>query len=611
MKQTNRICGGVGFFRSIFPVVMMVLMAASPLWARKDRAALIHALQSHIRYLASDSLEGRGAGSEGNWKAARYIADFFRHNGVRPVEESYFQEFEVITGVELGEKNQAVVQRGEERWEWKVQEDFIPLSFSVDTALTAGVVFAGYGITNEDSTYDDYAGLNVEGKIVIVFRASPDYENPHGRFAEYASLFYKVHNAREHGAAGIIYVSPTDLQDELISLNRNLGAPGHTFGLVAVHARRATLEKLLPPEMSLDSLESAIKKELKPHSFELSGVQMTLETSLKFIHKPTANVIGLVRGSDPALAEEYIVVGAHFDHLGWGDRGGSRYTGSEPAIHHGADDNASGTTAMMTLAARIARNPLPRSVLFIGFSGEEMGLLGSAYYCEHPLIPLENTVMMLNMDMVGRMQENKLMVTGTGTSSHWEPLVDSLGEAFHLKISKTADGYGPTDHSSFYARNIPVLNLFTGLHDDYHRPSDTWDKINYEGMATIIDFAGAILQEVGRMPKRPDFVKVTGSSRQGERTRFRVWVGTVPDYSDHPKGMRITGVREGSPAEKAGLQAGDVIVKFGDTEVKNIYDYTYALGKYKPGDVVEVVVLRGEGDAEERITLKVTLEARK
>ncbi len=582
------------------------LFTASVLQAQSSRAETVERLKKHVEYLASDEMEGRAPGSEGNQKAANFLANLFKEYGLKPLGDDYFQEFTVTTKVQLAEGNSAVLRHNGEEYNWETGVQYIPLAFSESASAKGELIFAGYGISAADEGYDDYQDLDVKDKFVIVFRGSPDSDNPHGKLANFAPLHHKVRTAKEKGAVGIIYVSPSDMKDELLKLAMPRG--GKNAGIVAVHAKREAVEKLLPEGRTLSDIEAEIKKEMKPVCFALPGWQAEISVTLEFVEAATWNVIGYTPGTDPALADQYIIVGAHYDHLGWGGAN-SRYEGSDPKIHYGADDNASGTAAMLETARRIAAAPLPRPVIFMGFSAEEMGAIGSNYYCKNPLVPLEETVLMYNMDMVGRMEDNKLNVTGVGTSSTWDSLVDSLGAAFELKISKTADGLGPSDHASFYTQNIPVLNLFTGLHDDYHKPSDTVDKINFGGMATIVDFAEATLRTIGDYAERPDFVKVKTSERQGQRMSFRVAVGTIPDYSDHPKGMRITGVKEGSPAEKAGLQGGDVIIRFGEVEVANIYDYTYALGKYKPGDVVDVVVLRGENE-DQQVTLKVHLEAR-
>ncbi len=598
---TDRSFPGLLFRIALFVFFFQCSMANNELSPEAE------SLKDHVEYLASEELEGRKSGSKGNQLAAEYIANHFKKHNVQPVDGSYFQEFTVVTDVKLAGNNSAVIKTANEEIEWKAGEDYTPLGSSENGEFSGSLVFVGYGISADEHDFNEYENLDVEGKIVVVLRSAPDYQtNPHGKFSEFASLLYKRINAREHGAAGIIYVSPTDMDDDLISLSLQRG--GRHSGIVALHARRDAVDKILPKDRSLKALEQQIKSTGKPHSFEILNSSISLSVSLEFIEAPTANAIGMVMGTDDVLKNEYIIVGAHFDHLGWGGEG-SRYSGSDPKIHYGADDNASGTAAMMEMAAQIARSPLPRSVIFMGFSGEEMGLLGSQYYCTNPLVPLENTIMMLNMDMVGKIKDNALNVTGTGTAVEWDGLIDSLGNTYELAISKSASGYGASDHSSFYQKDIPVINFFTGLHEDYHRPGDTWEKLNYEGIKTVVEFGTDIIKAVGNFVQKPQFVRAQQSENEGRKMSFNVTVGTIPDYSDHPKGMKITGVKEGSPAEKGGLQGGDVMIKFGGIEIKNIYDYTYCLGKYKPGDEVDIVVLRGESETEE-VTLKVKLEGR-
>jgi hypothetical protein len=308
------------------------------------------------------------------------------------------------------------------------------------------------------------------------------------------------------------------------------------------------------------------------------------------------------------MADETVVIGAHYDHLGRGEPG-SRASFSKE-IHNGADDNASGTAMVLEMARRLARrvDPLPRRVVFMAFSGEERGLLGSAYYVNHPLYPLDKTVMMVNFDMVGRLNKrDELTIYGTGTSPGIDNLVDALGKAEGFTIKKIADGYGPSDHASFYQKNMPVLFIFTGTHADYHMPSDDTETINFPGMARIADFAEVLLLDLSRRPQRPAFTKVAGSQGGDTgRVALTVYLGTIPDYDDEQKGVKLSGVRDGSPADKGGLKGGDVIVGLGGKPIRTINDYMAGLGRYKPGDKVEVVVQR---DGKET-TLTVTLGSR-
>jgi hypothetical protein len=625
-------------------------------------------LREAVKYLASDELAGRAPGTDGNEKALRYIVNAFRANGLTNLDTSYFQRFPVLTSVTLGRGNKAVLKFRSSsvigsatgsainsatsgtananvsavatppklrtksgakvnlppKSAWELGTDYMPLAFSEDSAVSAGLVFVGYGISAKELGYDDYANADVRGKIVIALRGTPESNNPHSAYQKFAALRSKALNAREHGAVAIIFVNSSadfvGANDDLPALR--LDRTGNS-GIVAIQAKCAAINAIfasvLPASVSaamsatttLQSLEAKIAASKQPSSFALPNVTLTLSTDLDHTERMAANVIGWVRGTDTALAGEYIVVGAHCDHLGMGEEN-SLYTGKEPKIHYGADDNASGTAGMLELAAAIAQRPLRRSVLFMAFNAEESGLLGSQWYCKHPLVSLDRCAFMLNMDMIGRMKGNALSVHGTGTSSRWETLVDSLGRLHQFAISKSADGFGPSDHASFYAKNLPVLFLFTGIHEDYHKPSDTWDKINYPGQAAVVRFAEDVLRTADVNSAKPDFVKVQTTQVQ-RSTGFRVYVGTIPDYSDHPKGMRITGVREGSPAQKAGLQEGDVIIKLGESRIKNVYDYTYALGNYKAGDKTTVVVLRetSVGEPAKELALELMFEVRK
>ncbi len=561
----------------------------------------VNALKNHVKYLASDELEGRGTGTAGNRKAAEYIATFFKKHGIAPVNGSYFQKFTVTTQVRLGKDNKAEFRSNGKKTKWKLDKDYRPLPYSRNGTVTAGLVFAGYGITAPEQNFDEYANIDAGGKVVIVLRSSPNYQAEDAKFDNYASLIYKYRNAIKHGAVGIIYVSPTSMSDELFPLRIMRG--GRDGGIVALHVRRKAIKDILPKDQSLTTLETIISDQLEPHSFEIPNGQMNISSTLEFVEEPTANVLGIVRGSDPNLADETIVVGAHFDHVGYGDRGASRYRGSEKLIHPGADDNASGTASIMEIAARIAANPLPRSVLFIAFSGEEMGLLGSRYYTENSLIPLQNTVAMINLDMVGRITDDIIRITGTGTSPHWSSLVDSLGKIYRLSVAKTPGGLGPSDHASFYRKNIPVINFFSGLHKDYHRPGDTWDKINYPGMAKVVDFAVDALREIGGYRERPVFVQV-----DAENQPPKVFLGITPDESPDPKGLKIASVVPGSSADKAGMQAGDVLKKIDDAWIADFEELVAALQKYAPADSAKITVLRGNAPSE--ITLEVMFQAR-
>lgn len=615
----------------VYSLVALPLLGLQPTFSQQAPSSeRAQRLQKHVQYLASEELEGRGTATPGTEKAAEYLIKELTAAGAKAVPQGFRQTFQVVTGVERGSASaltaEVLVPRpGVPQDKWKkaprplAQSDFTPLGFSDNAEVSGGLVFAGYGITAKDAGYDDYEGIDVKGKVVVVLRGAPDqkinpslpYEknelDPHSKFTSFAALRYKAMNAREHGAAAILFITPQgDSADVLMPLNAERG--GKNSGIPAFHVKRSTMTGIFPQQHSFYVAEQEIRKTLKPKSFAVPNTSFSVKADVKAIEKPTSNVLAMIPGTDASLASEYLVVGAHYDHLGWGGEG-SLHSSKTPAIHPGADDNASGTAALIEVARSIAAAPLRRPVIFAAFSGEEIGLLGSQHYVENPAYPIASTVFMLNMDMVGRKKDGELNVQGTGTSPRWDALLTQVGKTFANEIKRTEDGQGPSDHASFYGKNVPVLFLFTGLHGDYHRPTDTWEKVSYNGMDTVVAIADNILRSVGNADTKPDFTKVASSSQAGRSTAFRVYVGTIPDYGDHPKGMRITGVSPGSPAEEAGLDAGDVIIGFAGKTIKNVYDYTYTLAELNAGQTIEVVILRG--DDEKKLTKKLTLRAKK
>jgi hypothetical protein len=318
----------------------------------------------------------------------------------------------------------------------------------------------------------------------------------------------------------------------------------------------------------------------------------------------TQNVVGLLPGTDPGLRGEFVVVGAHFDHLGRSSEG-ALDPDSRNVIRHGADDNASGTAAVLELARLFAAVPAKRSLLFVTFSGEEMGLLGSEYFVTNSPLPIDSAVAMVNFDMIGRLRDDKLIVYGIATATELPGLLDSANQAATarstssrvpwrdpLRITALGDGYGPSDHSSFYARNVPVLHFFTDLHEDYHRAGDVVSKINASGEAHVVDVAESAIRAIANRPSRLTFVRRAAPAPVASRQGSDVYLGSIPDMSNGGGGLRLTGVRTGSPAEQAGLAAGDVIVEFGGRAVNDLYDFSDALYSHKAGDAVSVIVLR-------------------
>ncbi|HSE96817.1 MAG TPA: M28 family peptidase [Blastocatellia bacterium] len=586
--------------------------------AARDARVSAERIATHVRHLASEKLQGRRTGAPGAEEAAAYIAEQFRSAGLKAPASGFFQPFTFVAGVKLGEKNSFQVKTAAGTRSLKAGEDYMPLAFSSSEAAAGPLVFAGYGISAPELQYDNYGGAGVAGKIVMILRGSPDGDNPHGRFAEYTApgleIQKKTLRAREKGAAGVIFVSGEQSlkEDRLSQLRHDLNFLD--AGIPAVIVSRQTAESLLAGAgTTLSDAEKRSAVSAPPLAVESSSIEF--RTDVVKINGKGVNVAGILEGSDPNLRSQYIIVGAHYDHLGLG---GPESLAQRPegAIHHGADDNASGTSALIELARVMAadRSKSRRSVIFLAFSGEELGLLGSAAYTKQPIAPLKSTVAMLNMDMVGRLRNGSLFVGGVGTSPAWKPLLEKLnaagespassqggGGASRFKLSLGQDGFGPSDHQSFYVKDIPVLFFFTGTHDDYHRPSDTAEKINAEGITQITQFVREVATNVANEDTAIAFNRVQTETRPVGRG-FRVYLGTVPNYSDQNDGLKIDGVRPGSPAERAGLRAGDVVTKLAHIPIKNVYDYTYALGELRAGEEIEVVIRREGREMQLKLT---------
>ncbi|HSF23299.1 MAG TPA: M20/M25/M40 family metallo-hydrolase [Blastocatellia bacterium] len=580
----------------------------------------------HIQFLASDKLQGRRTGTPAADEAAAYIAKEFQSYGLEPASTAGFLEtFDFVAGCKLGAQNRFRVQDSTGARELKVGDEFMPLAFSSGAIAEGEVVFVQYGISAPELQYDNYKDVDAHGKIVMILRGSPDGDNPHGRFADFTQPGIEIQNktlkAREKGARGIIFVSEEKSfsDDRLSRLRHDLNFLDAGIPVVSVNRRlaayllnnaisRAGEREDASTEDSVDKLKKAAT------SVALRDCTVTFKTDVVKINGRSANVAGVLKGSDPKLASEYVVIGAHYDHLGLG---GPESLAAKPEgeIHHGADDNASGTSGLLELARSLAAEPVKpkRSIVFIAFSGEEMGLLGSSAYAKKPAAPLASTVAMLNMDMIGRLRQGSLFIGGVGTSPTWKPLLEKLnqksapasaagnGSGSRFQLSFGQDGFGPSDHQSFYVHDVPVLFFFTGTHDDYHKPTDTADKINSEGERQVVEFVREAAIAVADEPGRIAFTKVKTEPRPTGRG-FRVYLGTVPNYSDQSDGMKLDGVRPGSPAERAGLRAGDIVVKLGKTPIKNVYDYTYALGEMRGGEEVEVLIRRDGRETRLKIT---------
>lgn len=560
-------------------------------------------IKSHINYLASDELEGRMTGTDALYKAADYLKDEFVSYSLEPLfDGSFFQDFPFIEKLELGEKNSLTAFMEDNNGvpittTFELNKDYTPLSFSDNLDFQGQIVFAGYGISAKDLNYDDYEGIDVKDKIVVVFRNHPDMKSPHSKFEQFSSLRYKTTNARDKGAKGIIFINTSDKTDDPLVPLRYDDA-GKITGISAVQVKRSTLN-FIP----LTDLQNEIDSTLKPKSFLIDkDYTANLITEVNEVKGKSVNVGGIVKATNNKFPGEFLVIGAHFDHLGWGGQN-SLYMG-EPSIHNGADDNASGTTGLLELAEKFSsiKDKIDRDIVFIAFSGEELGLLGSSYVVNNFPLPIENDITMINMDMIGRLNDKKdLIVYGTGTSSKWKNILDEKNE-YDFNLTFNDEGFGPSDHSSFYGKKIPVLFFFTGTHTDYHKPSDDADKINASGQEKVVNYVYDVALAIVNSATKPDYISVEKKDT-GRMMGSRVYVGTVPDFAGEVDGYKLGGVTDGSPAAKAGLQAGDIIIQFGEKKISNIYDFTYALGNYVPGDKVNVVIKRGDKEMTVEIEL--------
>lgn len=553
-------------------------------------------LEVYIRYLASDELRGREPGTEGDKAAARYITSKFQEAGLALLGDDGMQYFDVTTGITLGDQNRLVI--GDSLY--KLYDRFVPLSFSGSGNFEEEVIFAGYGFTiNSDTlTWDDYKGIDAKGKWVMVFRADPDLDNISSTFAEFSTDRYKVMNAMDHGAAGVLLVNTMDFdaEDNLEKIKPQGGIA--STKIPAIHIKRQIAEYLLSQTgKSVGELETFYKEHYQSASFPTN---MILKGSVDIEPKKatTRNVVGMIKGQK----DDIVVLGAHYDHLGMGGES-SRAPGVN-AVHYGADDNASGTALLIEMAQKFAEEQPMSTLVFIAFGAEEMGLLGSRYFVEHPLIAMDKVKMMVNFDMVGRLNENhSLMIGGTGTALEIDSLLAIGFDSTHYKISKSPGGTGPSDHSSFYSAGVPVLYFTTGVHDQYHTPEDQADLINYNGMEMLGNSVAGLLANYIDESQQLTYQESQDPQRQGMRRRMKVTLGIVPDFAEGIVGLGVAGVRPDGPAYNGGMKKGDIIKSIEGKEVTNIYDYMHRMGNFSKDQRITVEVERDE----ERVVLLIQL----
>jgi len=618
-----------------------------------DDPAVRGRFKEAVEWLAAPEREGRGPGTKGVEQAADWVAEQLAAIGLEtvvgaapgsgpgqpvgtPAATTPFQRFAMTLDAKLGpaaaNTAELVGPPGEDGTPRTIPlslgKDFTPLAEGGSGRFDLPLVFAGYGITAPAEHYDDYAalaaagnGVSAKGAGVVVLRQEPQKDNPHSVFdgnqaSQYAALSRKVANASEHEVGGIVFCNDADADGDTLMAFTRAGDGSENRTMPILHLRRSLVDDVVKTSLGrdLDTIQKGIDDALAPQSGPLTGWRIRGQTSIERTETEGRNVMAILPGvgwsqdgSDAAGRKQRpepqtVVLGAHYDHLGYG--GTNSAAPGEHAVHHGADDNASGT-AMLVEVARLLKQegPFPRTILFVAFSGEERGLLGSAHYAANAVVPLADTTAMVNLDMVGRLDGNKIVVHGTGTGTGLDALVDRLVAARGFEAAKEPGGFGPSDHSSFYARKIPVLHMFTGSHSDYHRPTDTADKINYDGMVRIARLVADIVRDLATAPERPAYIEV--ASKQFARGGGdRPYFGSIPDFGKPGKGYAITGATKDSPAAKGGLKGGDVIVRLGESAVTGLEDFDSALRKHKAGETIPVVVMRDGAE----VTVQVTLD---
>jgi hypothetical protein len=590
---------------------LVALLVSAPAFSQTATAAKTRA---HVETLASPRLEGRKAGSEGERLAADYIAAQLARVGARalPGKSDMFATFEFTAGSKDAGSRVSMTRDGGGAQGFAANQ-VQALSFSDDAEVTGPVVFAGYGLVVPEAqgfAYDSYATLDVKDKIVVVLRYFPEDADKATRsiLARYSDVRYKAMAARQRGARALLVVTGPRSPNagQLIPMSFDTALAGS--GIPAASISGAVADAILAPARSLRDIQQELDTG-NPHvaGFAVPGVTITLKTAIVRERQRGRNVVAYLPATSPVAGVEkpWIAIGAHYDHLGRGGSGNSLASKEEAAgIHHGADDNASGTAAVLGIAETLSKQPRRRNVVFALWSAEEIGLVGSAAFVAMPPVPLDQIAAYLNFDMVGRMQNNRLVAQATGTSPVWARALERANVAAGFDLVVQPDPYQPTDVASFNLANVVSLSFTTGGHVDYHKPSDTAEKINYEDLDRIVAFAAAIARSVGDLDAAPQFTKVdqpTSSSR-GAVAGIRVTTGTIPDYATEVKGLLLGGVIGGGPAERAGLMKGDIIIELAGQTIANIYDYTYALELLKPDQPVKIIYMRGTEKRETTMT---------
>ena len=570
--------------------------------------------KTQVETLASDKFEGRLTGSPGEKLAADYIISELKRIGAKPLPglTDFRMPFTFTAGSKDGGTTMTITRDAGGAQTFTGAAIVQALSFSDTVEATGRVVFAGYGLVVPEAQnfgYDSYAGLEVKDKIVVVFRYFPEDADQKTRaiLARYADLRYKAQAARQRGAKGMIVITGPNSPNAgtVVPMSFDTAIAGSGIAAASVSG-----EAFAPIMAAAGKSLGAVQKEFdsgNPHvaGFAIPGITVTLKTNVIRQQQTGNNVVAYLPATTPltGVVKPWVAVGAHYDHLGRGTTGGS-LAGKEEAnaIHHGADDNASGTATVLAISEALSTQPRKRHLLIALWSGEELGLLGSAAFVAKPPVPLDALAGYLNFDMVGRVADNKLTVQATGTSAMWPKLLEQANIAAGFDLVLQEDPYQPTDVGSFNTASVACLTFFTGAHQEYHRPSDTADKINYEDLVRVGELASGVIKRLMDSPEAPLFTKVEQKTETGGRAGLRLFTGTIPDYASDVKGLLLGGVIGGGPAEQAGLAKGDVVIEIAGQSITNIYDYTFALELLKIGQPAKVLYMRGSEKRETSLT---------
>lgn len=569
-------------FAFLFTAINLIIAQSSKISSEK--------IKEHVYTLASEKFMGREAGSDFEYLSVNYIQEYLESLKFDNVQTDYFV-FDV--DLDYGEDN-FLNSNGKN---YKLNEDYTVVSISANKKLSADLVFCGYGYNFSDNSikWNDFESIDIKGKWVIILRGTPIGISNQEIFEKFSTDYFKIRTAADNGAGGIILVSPEsfDPDDNLMKLKKNQGR----INVPVIHVKRNVVNELIKnSKHRIEDYEKIIIEKNKPWSISIKN-KVNCSVDLKVVDSQSTNILTYIVGKNTKLQNEFILIGAHYDHLGLGGEGSSSRRPDTLAVHYGADDNASGVALLLELASyfKKSQNQLERSIIFIAFGGEEKGLLGSKFFVEHPFTDLKNIIIMINLDMVGRLKpDNYLNIGGTGTFVSADSILYLANEDGFFKLDLSPEGYGPSDHAAFYAKDIPVLFFTTGAHADYHTPFDTPEKINYNGISNIGEYVIRVINEIDKTPQRPVFTEAGPKTTESNRNpNLKVSFGIMPDHTTTGiKGLRAEIVTPGKPAFKAGMKNGDIIKAINGMPINDIHDYMFRLSKLNPGESVNVDIER-------------------